>query len=352
MVIPVGLEAARRLFRRKNTSPAAGVLSKDGETRDKRIRLSWVWTTGEHPDANLGDALSAVMVSAISGLKIEPAAFNQDKERMTAVGTIGHAQNGGKVHVWGTGFDLKRGPTGALGEYGVPDNTELVVHAVRGRQTAAGLRKLGVEVPDVFGDPVWFLPRVFPFAGLKKTVELGVIVHISELDEATARASVRKNLERYNIPPELAQDIKIINTYTGADIPGMRDKIEEIVSCRRILSTSLHGLVIAETYNIPCAWFSTNHGASGFLPIDGTRSIDHRMIDFYGGADRDVVLSYLHPLHQETDWEKAMAFIDNHWQPMSYTGEGLFNAFPLPRAVRFKDKVWACSPEVLQGNRY
>lgn len=352
MVVSVGLKAARRLFRRNVVSPADGVVVKDSDGKNERIRLSWVWTTGQHPDANLGDALSAVMVSAISGLKIEPAAFNNENERMTAVGTIGHAQFGAKIHVWGTGFDLKRGPTGAIGNYRVPENTELVVHAVRGRHTAAGLRALGVEVPDIFGDPVWFLPRVFPFAGLAKKFDLGVIVHISELDEATARASVRKNLERYRIPPELSENIKIINTYTSADMAGMRAKIEEIVSCRRILSTSLHGLVIAETYKIPCAWFSTNHGVSGQLPIDGSRSIDHRMIDFYGGADRDTVLSYLQPLHQETDWDKAMTFIDRHWQQLNYTGEALFNAFPLPRAVRFKDLQWQCSEEVLQGNRY
>ncbi|WP_275786211.1 polysaccharide pyruvyl transferase family protein [Pararhizobium gei] len=314
--------------------------------------MSWVWTTQQHPDANLGDALSAVMVSAISGLKIDPSAFNQKSERMTAVGTIGHAQRGGKVHVWGTGFDLNRDPTGAVGEYRVPEDTTLVVHAVRGKQTAAGLRKLGVDVPDIFGDPVWFLPRIFPFASLEKKYELGVIVHISELDEATAQATVRKNLLRYNIPLELSKEIKIINTYTGANLAGMHDKIEEIVSCRRILSTSLHGLVIAETYNIPCAWFSTNQGESGFLPIDGSRPIDHRMIDFYGGVDRDAVLSYLHPHHKETAWEKAIAFIDTHWQPLTYTGEALFNAFPLKHAVRFQDNVWNCSPEVLQGNRY
>lgn len=347
----MGLKTVKRLLRRE-ASPAAGVLFKERSANPKRIRLSWVWTTKQHPDANLGDALSAVMVSAISGLKIEPAAFDHSAERMAAVGTIGHAQRGGKVHIWGTGFDLNRGPAGIVGAYQVPEDTTLVVHAVRGKQTAAGLRRLGVEVPDIFGDPVWFLPRLFPFADLKKKFELGVIVHISELDEATAQAAVRENLVRYNIPAELSENIRIINTYTDASLAGMRDKIEEIVSCRRILSTSLHGLVIAETYNIPCAWFSTNRGESGFLPIDGSRAIDHRMIDFYGGAERDSVLSYLHPLHEETDWEKAMAFIDTHWQPLDYTGEALFNAFPLPRAVRFEDEVWQCSSEVLQKNRY
>ena len=292
------------------------------------------------------------MVSAMSGLEIKPAAFNHATERMTAVGTIGHAQRGGKVHIWGTGFDLNRGPTGAVGTYQVPEDTTLVVHAVRGKQTATGLRRLGVEVPDIFGDPVWFLPRLFPFTDLKK-------------NSTWASSSIFPNWTSPQREPRCAQiscaiisrpsspeNIKIINTYTDANLTGMRDKIEEIVSCRRILSTSLHGLVIAETYNIPCAWFSTNRGESGSLPIDGSRAIDHRMIDFYSGAERDSVLSYLHPLHEETDWEKAMAFIDTHWQPLDYTGEALFNAFPLPRAVRFEDKVWQCSSEVLQKNRY
>ncbi|MFT2213890.1 hypothetical protein [Rhizobium giardinii] len=40
-----------------------------------------------------------------------------------------------------------------------------------------------------------------------------------------------------------------------------------------------------------------------------------------------------------------MAFIENHWQPMSYTGEA--NA-PLG-AFRIEDKVWW---EVLHGSRY
>ncbi|MFP5077636.1 polysaccharide pyruvyl transferase family protein [Rhizobium sp. YIM 134829] len=345
------LDVARRLFARR-PAPADAALVRDEDGTPAAVRLSWVWTTKQHPDANLGDALSAVVVSVMSGLAIKPASFDQPVERMAAVGTIGHAQRNGRVHLWGTGFDLSRNSAGALAGYSVPDKTDLVVHAVRGRQTAKGLRALGVEVPDVFGDPVWFLPRIFPLEGLKKRKELGVIVHISELEEATAVAKVKAALVRYGIPAELADDIAIINTYTDATVEAFESKVREIAECKRILSTSLHGLVIAETYNIPCAWFSTNRGASDFLKLDGAQPIDHRMIDFYGGVGRDAVLTYFQPLHEATRWEEAMTFIDRNWEGLTYTGKDLFDAFPLRRAVRFKDKVWRRRPEILAANRY
>jgi hypothetical protein len=351
----VSLKAARRILSGSSAqkgSAASGALVKASHGGATAVRLSWVWTTEKHPDANLGDALSAVVVSVISGLPIEPAAFDQPKERIAAVGTIGHAQRGARVHLWGTGFDLNRQPSGVVAPYTIPLETDLVVHAVRGRQTAAGLRALGLDVPDVFGDPVWFLPRIFPFPDLEKRHELGVIVHISELDEARATASVKAELLRYAIPPELADEITIINTYTGADMAGFESKIREIASCKRILSTSLHGLVIAETYNIPCAWFSTSRGEPAALPLDGPQPIDHRMIDFYGGADRDAVLSYLQPLMEPTDWADAIGFIDRNWKGLTYTGEALFKAFPLRKAVKFKDPIWTSRPAILESNRY
>ncbi|OLP61045.1 hypothetical protein BJF93_03015 [Xaviernesmea oryzae] len=343
------IEAARQLLRRKN-DPASGVLV--GGRMGKRIRLSWVWSTDRHPDANLGDALSAVIVSAISGLGVERTAFNNAEERLAAIGTIGHAQRGSTIHLWGTGFDLGRHVDGTPGAYAVPEDTTLVVHGVRGRRTAEGLRARGLTVPDVFGDPAWFLPRIFPFKDVQKSHDLGVIVHISELEDAVAGALVRATIERYKLPPEMADRIRIINTYCAADMAGMEDKLREIVSCRRILSTSLHGLVIAETYGIPCAWFCTAAGEPGDLPFDGPVPIDHRMADFYSGAGREAVLIYLQPLAQPTDWAAAMAFIDTHWRPLDYTGQALFDAFPLAKAVKFKQAVWPLPKAVLDSNRY
>ncbi|TWF57141.1 polysaccharide pyruvyl transferase [Neorhizobium alkalisoli] len=340
------LAAAKRLLSRNKRYPASGALARDGKKGVESLRFSWVWTTATHPDANLGDALSAVIVAAICQLPISRAAFSADSERLAAVGTIGHALHFGKVHLWGTGFDMGRDKTGALTGYSIPDDTEMVVHAVRGRRTAAALRQRGLDVGENYGDPVWFLPKVFP-ARVEKKWDLGVIVHISELDRPTADSLVRATIERYRIPPELADRVHIINTYTPATIDGLRDKVEEIAACRRILSTSLHGLVIAETYGIPCAWFATYAGPSGPLAIEGELSIDHRMKDFYSGVDRDYVLSYLQPLAQPTDWDGAIRFIDDNWRSLSYTGESLFRAFPLQKKVRFEDAVWIIPEQVL-----
>eukprot|EP00913_Durusdinium_trenchii_P026877 g25212.t1 len=211
----------------------------------------------------------------------------------------------------------------ALVGYQIPDDTELVVHAVRGRRTAAALRQRGIAVGDAYGDPVWFLPKIFPDPK-KKIWELGVIVHISELDSPTAASLVRAAIERYKIPPELADQVHVINTYAAPNIDGLQAKVEEIVACRRILSTSLHGMVIAEAYGIPCAWFATYAGPSGDLPIDGELAIDHRMKDFYSGVDRDTVLSYLQPLATPTDWADAIRFLDVNWKPLTYSGDRLF----------------------------
>ncbi len=343
------LRAAKRLLSRAGVAqqPASGAIARSEKDGSGALRLSWVWTTNTHPDCNLGDALSAVVVAAICQLPIERAAFGAKVERLAAVGTIGHALHSGKVHLWGTGFDVQRDQTGALNGYKVPEDTELAIHAVRGRRTAEALRKRGLDVPENYGDPVWFLPKIFPHPS-EKTHDLGVIVHISELERPTAESVVRATIERYRLPEEFASRIRIINTYTPATIEGLQGKVDEITSCRRILSTSLHGLVIAEAYGIPCAWFSGHKGKSGLLPIDGENPIDHRMKDFYSGVDRDCVLSYLQPFNRETDWSATMRFIDDHWRPVSYTGERLFSAFPLKPQVRLSDEKWSIPPGLLE----
>ncbi len=339
------LRAAKKLLSRSGPQPASGATVRTGDGSSKALRLSWVWTTHTHPDCNLGDALSAVVVSALCGLPVQRAAFGANVERLAAVGTIGHALHAGKVHLWGTGFDMARDRAGNLIGYSIPDDTQFVVHAVRGRRTADALRNKGLVVPENYGDPVWFLPKIFPGA-TSKTHELGVIVHISELETPTADSVVKLALERYRLPDEFASSIRIINTYTPATVEGLRRKVDEIVSCRRILSTSLHGLVIAETYGIPCAWFPTYSEAPGLFPIEGERPIDHRMKDFYSGVDRDYVLSFPQPLGLETDWSAAMRFIDENWRALTYTGERLFSAFPLKPKVRFTDERWL-SPDGL-----
>jgi hypothetical protein len=306
------------------------------------IPLSWVATTNEHPFANLGDALSAVVVSAIAGLPARRAGFDDPSERMVGVGTIGHAQKNGILHFWGTGMDATLDPIDrTLGRYVRPPKTEFIVHGVRGRMTADVLRRQGIAVPDVFGDPVWFLPRIMPMGHVEKTHELGVILHISELAEMSPESGVKEALRRYGIPPALAPSIRLINTYTVPKVEAFAAKVAEIVSCRRIISTSLHGMVISETYGIPCGWFGTYEAGRKMLDVDDPENrMDHRIRDFYSGVGKSRVVAYCHDRGRETAWDDVIAWIDTAWRPLDYDGRALFDAFPILPAVSFDEPEW------------
>ncbi|HLP67330.1 MAG TPA: hypothetical protein VK181_07405, partial [Rhizobium sp.] len=76
------LRAAKKLLSRSGTQPASGAIVRTGDGTSKALRLSWVWTTHSHPDCNLGDALSPVVVSALCGLPVQRAAFGANMERL------------------------------------------------------------------------------------------------------------------------------------------------------------------------------------------------------------------------------------------------------------------------------
>jgi pyruvyltransferase len=69
----------------------------------------------------------------------------------------------------------------------------------------------------------------------KKKNEIGIIPHY--LDLAYFKVNYSK-------------EYKIIDLTTN-DVEGI---ITEICSCKKILSTSLHGIIVAQAYNIPALW--------------------------------------------------------------------------------------------------
>lgn len=317
--------------------------------REFALPLAWAASTDSRIDTNLGDALSAIVVQAISGRRLRHIHFDEPRERLVAVGTIGQWQRRGKVHLWGTGVDpFRNAISSPIAQYLRPPNTEFYVHAVRGPLSAAALRSAGIDVPAVFGDPVMLMPRIFAKQP-SCTAELGVVVHISELENHSATAAVRRDYIRYNIPAALADSIRIINTYTSPSLASLRRKVAEITSCRRVLSTSLHGLVIAEAYGIPCAWFAPFAAEHRSYDIGNSHSVpvDPRVRDFYSGVGRNSCIAYCQPRNEETDWYSAMRFLDKSWRPLEWDGRKLFNAFPLPAAVTFSQLNWMLDEDAI-----
>lgn len=106
--------------------------------------------------------------------------------------------------------------------------------AVRGKYTQKRLEELDYEVPKVIGDPA-LLCNLFFKPQVSKKYKIGVIPHVFHYEET--KQSV------YN------EQILIIN---------LNDKIEKVIenilSCDLTVSTSLHGIIVSHTYEIPSLW--------------------------------------------------------------------------------------------------
>lgn len=307
-------------------------LTNSGQ-KSSRVPLCWVATTAEHPFANLGDALSPVIVGALSERPIKHQHFDANSTRFACVGTIGQDLKGGTIHLWGTGIDAKKKAINqGRSSYQCPANTTFHVHALRGPFSAQVFARQGIDVPPVYGDPVWFLPSLIAPA-LQKQYELGVIVHLTELASLKDAVSLKEHLLRYQIPSSLTSSIRIISTLIPPSFAAIEQKVKEITSCKRIISTSLHGLVIAETYGIPCLYLRNTHkGVAQVALYDEQERIDQRMRDFYAGVGLKQLITYGQRRNQRTNWDDVVQAIDTHWQPIEWNPQPFLEAFPLPLA--------------------
>ena len=299
-----------------------------------KIPLAWAGSTSEMNYLNLGDALSPVMVALCTSMDITRVPSASANPRLAAVGTIGHGMRGGEVWFWGTGCSPHLNPAAkkpvVKEPFHPPADTKFHVHATRGPVSARLLN--GDKPVGAFGDPVWLLPR-FHKPKIQKKWKLGVILHLSELSDRAFDAHPRNELKRYNIPAELAGQVKLINTVTEISPKAMQERIDEILSCERIVSTSLHGMVYAESYGIPCLHFAAGLGAAGLhrVPLVGAgTNLDLRIVDLYMGLGAREIPVFNQPRTEQTDWSSLMQAIDQNWEARTLDESRLLEALPLP----------------------
>ncbi|BBE73595.1 polysaccharide pyruvyl transferase family protein [Oharaeibacter diazotrophicus] len=299
------------------------------------IPLCWAGSGMRADYVNVGDALSPVMVALVSGRPIERVPFRSREPRMAAVGTIGHGVVGGEAWVWGSGSsNLARPSTGDRTPYAPPPGTRLHLAATRGPVSRGLLGgRDGPDLDGVFGDPVWLLPRFYD-PKIERTAELGVIVHLSELESRALDTGTREELIRYHVPPSLRGAVRIINTISAPTTAGIKAKLDEILACKRIVSTSLHGLVFAESYGIPCLHFqqSAHEIGPAVYPMRKGANIDLRILDLYMGLKVEKLPVYMQPLSLPTDWDKLIRVVDKRWTPRTFDGDALIAAFPMATA--------------------
>lgn len=228
---------------------------------------------------NFGDILSPFIVERLSGKEIQHRecyrglryVFLETLKRLTgyikkplssinypfqnnihAVGSIVSWGNGSST-IWGSGFMNES--DGFKGE--------AKVLAVRGEYTNEKLQKMGFSGSNVYGDPALLLPLLYEPKS-NKDYKLGIIPHMSEVDYF---------INNYG------DTNKIIDLRTF-DVERI---IDEICSCEYILSTSLHGIIVAHAYGIPALWIKKHYiNTDGFKFRDYFSSVH---IDIYDGFE-------------------------------------------------------------------
>ena len=196
-------------------------------TRDGSIPVFW-WNDAP----NFGDLLSPWLIERMTSM---PTVFaDRESAHYVTIGSIvGRASN--ESIVWGTG------------SFGTETKKRLSpqakYHAVRGPLTRQILKNAGIDCRPVYGDPALLAPLYY-HPHVPVTHEIGVVVRWSE-----------KEWKSVNIDPK----VKIINLKTSS----VDETIRAFLSCKRIISSSLHGLIIADAYGIPNAWRQSETGKGG-----------------------------------------------------------------------------------------
>jgi pyruvyltransferase len=179
-----------------------------------------------YPSArNFGDALTPWLIRKITGRYPVFAAPDDPLNKYLVAGSIIEYATATTI-VWGAGL-MNR-------DDWIDPATK--IYAVRGPLTRQRALECGADCPSVYGDPALLLPRFYTPQEPKHRSRIGVVPHY--FDKPTLSAYWQPSAE-----------CKLI------DIQGpVESVIDEIVGCEHILSSSLHGLIVAHAYGVPAMW--------------------------------------------------------------------------------------------------
>lgn len=178
---------------------------------------------------NFGDELAPVVAEAMLGQKVETQPLNTEPFLAT-IGSVCHHLYAGS-HIWGSGIMMYQLHT-----------ADLTVHAVRGPRTESFLRGIIPDMPESipWGDPALLLPDFYqPEIRPELSNKIGFVPHWSYWDEYEPLAEEL----------EIFYDIHLIDPTAN-----WTEVVNEIASCDRIISSSLHGLILADAYDRPNLW--------------------------------------------------------------------------------------------------
>lgn len=239
---------------------------------------------------NLGDYLGFVVTGWMlqqRGLSLDD--YVDKKKHLLTVGS-GAVKSYQNMTIWGSGVEREL-PQRFRRFFQKSWFRKLDIRAVRGPLSRKYLMKLGHQVPEVYGDPAILMPLIYGgLTGGGKEYEVSVI-------------------------PQLVTEKGIREKYPDAHIISMNTNdyesvIDQIVQSKLIISSSLHGVILADAYGVPSVWYR------------GLRKdIDFKYLDYYASTVRK-------PETIPTSIEEAMNTDPLPLPDLKPLQEGLLKSFP------------------------
>lgn len=219
-VIVKYIKKAKRFINRNNYSLMGN------ECKKNRVNLEW-WGF----ENNLGDTLSPVVFQWVA--KNKEINIEQEINKTKHVMAIGSIIGSGNFDatVWGSGIHKLSDARKIAKSHGY---RKLDIRMVRGPVSRAFLIEAGYDCPSQYGDPAVLLPLIYSPKELTKKYEYSLISHYTK-----KRNDDIPNLHHINI---------MTNEYETF--------IDELLSSKKVISSSLHGIILAEVYGIEAVFLN------------------------------------------------------------------------------------------------
>lgn len=210
---------------------------------------------GSPHSKNFGDALNIYIVEKLTNKRVIYGIYLKRKNVKTfaCIGSILSWCDKNSI-IWGPGF--MRPIENCENQFNGSN-----LYAVRGNKTLEILKNNNYNISNIkIGDPALLLPQLHQKKYAKGT-KIGILPHYVDKNNNWIKAQISKN-----------DNVKFIDIECGKDVDGFLDAVNE---CDIILSSTLHGLIIADSYNVKNVWvkFSDDIGGGNFKYNDYYSSI-------------------------------------------------------------------------------
>ncbi|MCQ4287302.1 polysaccharide pyruvyl transferase family protein [Pseudomonas stutzeri] len=214
------------------------------------IKLYWCRGKGRSDPSqrNFGDYLSPLLVEMLAGKQVEYTPIS--RAEMMAIGSILPRERKARrfflprrLHVWGAGTDAP----------GLSFSSRHYYHALRGVKSCEQVA--GLRDSPALGDPGllaghWWGDRVKP----AKTHRVGIIPHYVDREHPAI-------IDASKLPGVLLIDV----------FWPVEEVLRAIQSCSFVLSSSMHGLIVADAFEVPNRRLRLSNGLIS----------DFKFVDYY-----------------------------------------------------------------------